>query len=60
MAAAVLLKQKPQPKDQDIDQAMSGNLCRCASYTRIRAAIHRAADLSTKSTSSPTKQKSKG
>lgn len=43
MSAAALLAQKPTPTDADIDAAMSGNLCRCASYTRIRAAIHQAA-----------------
>jgi isoquinoline 1-oxidoreductase alpha subunit len=43
MAAAALLKAKPQPSDQDIDEAMSGNLCRCGTYPRIRAAILAAA-----------------
>ncbi len=43
VAAAALLNQKPQPTDADIDQAMSGNICRCGTYPRIRAAIHRAA-----------------
>lgn len=43
MNAAALLASKPQPTDADIDAAMSGNLCRCATYTRIRAAIHDAA-----------------
>ncbi|MFZ6761020.1 (2Fe-2S)-binding protein [Undibacterium sp. Ji50W] len=45
MTAAALLKNKPHPTDADIDAAMSGNLCRCASYLRIRAGIHRAAEL---------------
>ena len=40
MTACALLKQKPQPTDADIDSAMSGNLCRCGTYPRIRAAIH--------------------
>ena len=40
MSAAALLAGKPHPTDADIDQAMSGNLCRCATYNRIRAAIH--------------------
>jgi isoquinoline 1-oxidoreductase alpha subunit len=40
MSAAALLASKPHPTDADIDQAMSGNLCRCATYNRIRAAIH--------------------
>ncbi len=43
MSAVALLKDKPQPTDADIDQAMSGNLCRCGTYPRIRAAIHTAA-----------------
>ena len=43
MAAAALLATKPKPTDADIDQAMNGNLCRCATYLRIRKAIHRAA-----------------
>ena len=43
MSAAALLKQKPKPTDADIDSAMSGNICRCATYTRIRQAIHAAA-----------------
>ena len=45
MSAAALLAQNPQPSDADIDAAMSGNLCRCGTYQRIRAAIHRAAQL---------------
>ena len=48
MAAAALLKQNPKPSDADIDSAMSGNLCRCGTYPRIRKAIHRAAELSGK------------
>jgi len=47
MAAAALLEQKPRPTDEDIDEALSGNLCRCGTYQRIRAAIHRAAELLT-------------
>jgi isoquinoline 1-oxidoreductase alpha subunit len=43
MSACALLKKTPQPSDADIDAAMSGNICRCGSYPRIRAAIHRAA-----------------
>jgi isoquinoline 1-oxidoreductase alpha subunit len=42
MSATVLLQQKPKPTDQDIDRAMAGNICRCATYQRIRAAIHAA------------------
>jgi aerobic-type carbon monoxide dehydrogenase small subunit (CoxS/CutS family) len=45
MAAVALLAHTPQPTDADIDAAMSGNLCRCGTYQRIRAAIHRAAEL---------------
>jgi isoquinoline 1-oxidoreductase alpha subunit len=43
MSAAALLRRNPRPSDADIDAAMSGNLCRCATYTRIREAIHKAA-----------------
>jgi isoquinoline 1-oxidoreductase alpha subunit len=42
MAAAALLRAKPNPTDADIDQAMSGNVCRCGTYARIRAAIKQA------------------
>ena len=43
MSAAALLAKKPNPTDADIDAAMSGNICRCGTYQRIRRAIHRAA-----------------
>ena len=43
MQAAALLQQKPNPTDQDIDRAMAGNICRCGTYQRIRAAIKQAA-----------------
>ena len=43
MSAAALLRRNPKPTDADIDAAMSGNLCRCATYLRIRQAIHAAA-----------------
>lgn len=43
MTAAALLKRNPRPTDADIDEAMSGNICRCATYLRIRTAIHQAA-----------------
>jgi isoquinoline 1-oxidoreductase alpha subunit len=43
MTAVALLSSKPRPSDQDIDEAMSGNLCRCYTYSRIRAAIKHAA-----------------
>jgi len=45
MTAAALLKRNPHPTDSDIDDAMTGNLCRCATYYRIRQGIHRAAEL---------------
>ena len=45
MQAAALLAQIPDPTDQDIDDAMQGNLCRCGTYPRIRAAIHEAAQM---------------
>lgn len=43
MSAAALLHEKPSPSDEDIDLAMGGNICRCATYVRIRGAIHDAA-----------------
>jgi len=45
MSAAALLARNPAPSDSDIDQAMAGNICRCGTYPRIRAAIHQAAKL---------------
>jgi isoquinoline 1-oxidoreductase subunit alpha len=45
MAAAALLARKPNPTDADIDSAMAGNICRCGTYQRIRAGIHRAAQI---------------
>lgn len=45
MSAAELLREKPQPTDKDIDASMTGNLCRCGTYQRIRRAIHNAAQL---------------
>jgi isoquinoline 1-oxidoreductase subunit alpha len=44
MSAVALLRNTPKPSDQDIDQAMTGNICRCATYVRIRAAIKDAAN----------------
>jgi isoquinoline 1-oxidoreductase alpha subunit len=52
MSAAALLRTTPQPTDTDIDRAMGGNICRCATYTRIRAAIHQAAGMPAASTRS--------
>jgi isoquinoline 1-oxidoreductase alpha subunit len=45
MSASALLAKTPQPTDKDIDEAMNGNICRCATYLRIRQAIHKAATL---------------
>jgi len=45
MAAAVLLRAKARPTDNDIDLGMAGNICRCGTYQRIRKAIHRAAEM---------------
>jgi len=45
LAAVALLKAVPKPTDADIDAALSGNLCRCGTYQRIRGAVHRAAEL---------------
>jgi len=45
MSAVALLSKKPNPTDTDIDDAMSGNICRCGTYQRIRKAIHRAASM---------------
>jgi isoquinoline 1-oxidoreductase alpha subunit len=45
MAAAALLTKTPNPSDDDIDNAMAGNICRCGTYQRIRAGIHRAAQI---------------
>jgi isoquinoline 1-oxidoreductase alpha subunit len=43
MAAVALLNENPNPSDADIDTAMAGHVCRCGTYQKIRAAIHRAA-----------------
>ena len=45
LSAAALLAQKATPTDTDIDDAMAGNICRCGTYQRIRAGIHRAAQI---------------
>jgi isoquinoline 1-oxidoreductase subunit alpha len=45
MSAAILLAENKAPSDEDIDEAMGGNICRCGTYPRIRSAIHRAAEL---------------
>jgi isoquinoline 1-oxidoreductase alpha subunit len=53
MAAAALLAKNPKPTDADIDAAMDRNICRCATYLRIRQAIHRAAQLPAADSSPP-------
>lgn len=45
MSASALLAEKPRPSDKDIDNAMAGNICRCGTYQRIRAAIRRASEI---------------
>ena len=45
ISAAALLQKNPSPTDEDIDNAMAGNICRCGTYTRIRKAIHKASEL---------------
>jgi isoquinoline 1-oxidoreductase alpha subunit len=55
-----LLARKPHPSDDDIDAAMSGNICRCGTYQRIRAAIHRAAKMSAPAPPASPKQASSG
>jgi isoquinoline 1-oxidoreductase alpha subunit len=50
MSAAALLARTPKPTDEQIDDAMDGNLCRCATYIRIRQAIHRAAEIAAANT----------
>jgi isoquinoline 1-oxidoreductase subunit alpha len=47
MSAAALLQRSPHPTDAEIDTAMSGNICRCGTYARIRQAVHEAADAGT-------------
>ena len=56
LSAAALLKQKPKPTDAVIDAALSGHLCRCATYTRIRAGVHRAAEIAAQPVSGPKKK----
>jgi isoquinoline 1-oxidoreductase alpha subunit len=48
MSAAVLLRENPNPTDEDIDAAMAGNICRCGTYLRIRKGIHLAAEMARK------------
>jgi isoquinoline 1-oxidoreductase alpha subunit len=53
MSACALLAKNPKPTDADIDTAMNGNLCRCGTYLRVRAAIHKAAELTASNTTKP-------
>jgi isoquinoline 1-oxidoreductase alpha subunit len=55
MSAAALLERTPHPTDSDIDAAMSGNLCRCGTYSRIRQAVHQASLAGTLGTAAPHK-----
>jgi isoquinoline 1-oxidoreductase alpha subunit len=55
MSAAALLAEKPKPSDEDIDAAMSGNICRCGAYQRIRAAIKDAAGMAPVAPAQPAK-----
>ncbi len=59
MSAAALLAKTPSPSDAQIDEAMSGNICRCGTYLRLRQAIHRAAELHT-AHAKPGKQTARG
>jgi isoquinoline 1-oxidoreductase alpha subunit len=53
MTAAALLKENPKPSDDEIDGALGGHICRCASYLRIRAGIHRAAEIAEQTKGKP-------
>jgi aerobic-type carbon monoxide dehydrogenase small subunit (CoxS/CutS family) len=53
MSACALLAKKAKPTDADIDNAMNGNLCRCGTYLRIRAAIHKASELTASNSTKP-------
>ena len=55
MSVCALLAKNPKPTDADIDSAMNGNLCRCGTYLRVRAAIHKAAVLTASNTAKPAK-----
>lgn len=59
MTAAALLRDNPHPSDAQIDAAMGGNLCRCATYLRIRAGIHRAAEIADAGSAKSSHQKGK-
>jgi isoquinoline 1-oxidoreductase subunit alpha len=55
MSACALLSKTPKPTDAQIDTAMNGNLCRCGTYLRVRAAIHKAGELAAANTAKPAK-----
>jgi len=59
MSACALLAKNPKPTDADIDSAMNGNLCRCGTYLRVRAAIHKAAELTASNSTRPVKSDAK-
>ncbi len=59
MSACALLAKKAKPTDADIDTAMNGNLCRCGTYLRVRAAIHKAAELTASNATQPAKSGTK-
>lgn len=59
MSACALLARNPKPTDAAIDSAMNGNLCRCGTYLRVRAAIHKAAELTASNPATPAKSGSK-
>ena len=60
MSASALLAENADPSDADIDEAMDGNICRCATYNRIRQAIHRSADIAAGQTGTPSTTGSAG
>jgi isoquinoline 1-oxidoreductase alpha subunit len=59
MSACALLAKTPKPTDAEIDAAMNGNLCRCGTYLRIRAAVHKAAELTASNNAAPAKPTAK-
>jgi isoquinoline 1-oxidoreductase alpha subunit len=60
MSACALLAKTPNPTDAQIDSALDGNLCRCGTYIRIRAAVHQAAQLKNSASSAPAATRSGG
>ena len=59
MSACALLVKTPKPNDAQIDEALKGNLCRCGTYLRIRAAVHKAAELTASNNAAPAKPSAK-